>query len=143
VTRAALILALVFVLPACVTGQQGSTAPAAGAGPSTSTECKMGSDGRQVCGYHCQMGSDGVVACADTPDGTCAMGADGRVTCSRVARKDRAPDAAGPPAECKMGSDGKQYCGYNCQLGSDGRFYCASRPDGRCALNADGSFTCP
>src|SRR5690242_19533667 len=40
-------------------------------------ECRMGSDGRQACGYHCKMGSDGVMACADTPDGVCKMGADG------------------------------------------------------------------
>ena len=105
------------------------------------SECKMGSDGQQVCGYNCKMGSDGHFACADTPDGVCAMGSDGRVTCSHVAGP--AAPAGGPPPECKMGSDGQQYCGYNCKMGSNGRFYCASRPDGQCAMNSDGTFTCP
>ncbi len=49
---------------------------------------------------------------------------------------------AGAP-ECKMGSDGQNTCGYNCKLGSDGHWYCASKPEGQCALNATGSWTCP
>ncbi len=102
-------------------------------------ECKMGSDGRQVCGYNWLMGSDGIVACANTPDGRCAMSSDGRAVCSQVER----PSAAGPPPECRMGSDGTQVCGYNCRLGSNGRYYCASIPDGHCALNSDGTFSCP
>jgi hypothetical protein len=54
------------------------------------------------------------------------------------------PAASTPGApECKMGSRGNQTCGYNCKLGSDGDWYCASRPDGQCALNATGSWTCP
>jgi hypothetical protein len=44
--------------------------------------------------------------------------------------------------ECKMGSDGRQTCGYNCKLSSNGHWYCASRPDGKCALNSDGTYTC-
>ena len=52
------------------------------------------------------------------------------------------PGGAGR-SECRMGSDGQQYCGYNCRMGSNGQFYCASRPDGQCALNSDGTFTCP
>ena len=40
-----------------------------------------------------------------------------------------------------MGSDGQQTCGYNCRMGSNGHFYCSSRPDGRCAMNSDGTFT--
>jgi len=56
--------------------------------------------------------------------------------------------AAGPPAqpgapECKMGSGGHQTCGYNCKLGSGGSWFCASKPEGQCALNADGTWTCP
>ena len=47
------------------------------------------------------------------------------------------------PTECRMGSDGMNSCGYNCQLGSDGHFYCASVPGGRCALNSDGTWSCP
>jgi hypothetical protein len=56
-----------------------------------------------------------------------------------------APATPGAPAapECKMGSDGNQTCGYNCKLGSDGHWYCASKPEGQCALNASGSWTCP
>jgi hypothetical protein len=107
------------------------------------TECKMGSDGQQACGYHCMMGSDGHTACADTPNGRCAMGSDGRVTCTQLAGPAGAPPPGSPPPECRMGSDGQQYCGYNCRMGSNGRFYCASRPDGQCALNSDGTFACP
>ena len=52
--------------------------------------------------------------------------------------------ASSPGApECKTGSRGQKTCGYNCKLGSDGDWYCASRPDGQCALNATGSWTCP
>jgi hypothetical protein len=44
--------------------------------------------------------------------------------------------------ECKLNPDGTQTCGYNCKLGS-GRWYCATTPDGQCALQASGSWTCP
>lgn len=49
-------------------------------------DCRMGTDGRQACGYDCSMGTDGVVSCADTPNGRCAMGTDGRVVCSQLGR---------------------------------------------------------
>jgi hypothetical protein len=54
-----------------------------------------------------------------------------------------APAAAPGQPECKLGSRGNQTCGYNCKLGSDGDWYCASKPEGQCALNATGSWTCP
>lgn len=45
--------------------------------------------------------------------------------------------------ECRMGTDGRNACGFNCRMGTNGKIYCASRPDGRCAFNTDGTFTCP
>jgi hypothetical protein len=54
----------------------------------------------------------------------------------------RPPATPGAP-ECKMGSNGQQTCGYNCKLGSGGSWFCASKPDGQCALNGDGTWTCP
>jgi hypothetical protein len=127
-----------IISAAClVAGCAGGTPPPANPGQS---QCLMGSDGVQACGYKCMMGSDGHTACANSPDGVCAMGADGRVVCSEVAQS--AP-AGAPPPTCKMGSDGSNTCGYNCQFGANGHWYCASRPDGRCAFNADGTFTCP
>lgn len=111
--------------------------PIAGGAP----ECRMGSDGRQACGFNCRIGSDGVSACADSPNGVCAIGSNGRVTCSRVSGSGLAP--AGPPPECKMSSRGVNTCGYNCRHGSRGDVYCASRPDGQCALNSDGTWSCP
>jgi hypothetical protein len=105
-------------------------------------ECRMGTNGQQACGYNCRMGTDGRVACADTPDGVCAMGTNGRVTCSRVARGGHRR-AGDPEPECRMGTNGRQTCGYNCRMGTNGQFYCASRPDGRCAMNTDGTFSCP
>jgi hypothetical protein len=41
-----------------------------------------------------------------------------------------------------MGTDGINVCGYNCRMGTNGHMYCASTPDGRCAMNTDGTFTC-
>jgi hypothetical protein len=106
------------------------------------TECRMGSNGRQACGYNCRIGSDGIAACADTPNGVCGINAWGQVTCSNVGGSG-AVFLGGPKPECRMGSHGRQTCGYNCRLGSRGSFYCASRPDGQCAMNSDGSWTCP
>jgi len=103
--------------------------------------CRMGSNGQQACGYNCRMGSDGIMACADTPDGVCAMGSNGRVTCSQL--RSGGSGSGGPPPECRMGSDGQQTCGYNCRMGSNGHFYCASRADGQCAFNSNGTYTCP
>ena len=104
-------------------------------------ECRMGTDGRQACGFNCKMGTDGVMACADTPDGKCAMSTDGSVTCSELAARSRR--SGEKEAECRMGTDGRQVCGYNCKMGTNGRMYCASVPNGRCAMNTDGTFTCP
>lgn len=53
------------------------------------------------------------------------------------------PTAATTPPTCMMGSNGLNACGYNCRLGSNGRAYCSTRPDATCAMNSDGSFTCP
>jgi hypothetical protein len=103
--------------------------------------CLMGTDGNQACGFHCLMGTDGVSACADSANGVCAMGTNGRVTCSHLGGG--GGPAPSKPTECRMGSDGINTCGYNCRMGSNGHFYCASRPDGQCAFNADGTFTCP
>jgi hypothetical protein len=106
-------------------------------------ECRMGSDGRQACGYQCRMGSDGVVNCADTPNGTCAMGADGHVVCSRLGRHHRhLRTESWPQPECRMGSNGHQACGYHCQMGSDGVVNCADTPNGRCAMGSDGHVVC-
>jgi hypothetical protein len=150
---AAIAIATALTVTACVpylqrgVGMHPSYAQADAPAPSVASqgerapECRMGSDGRQACGYNCRMGSDGVMACANTPDGVCAMGSDGHVSCSRVAK--RSHDSGRAP-ECRMGSHGQNVCGYNCRMGSNGRFfYCASRPDGRCAMNSDGTFTCP
>jgi hypothetical protein len=104
-------------------------------------ECRMGSDGNQACGFHCTSGADGVSVCADSPNGVCAMGANGHVTCSHLGGG--AAPAPTRPTECRMGTDGINTCGYNCRMGTNGHFYCATRPDGQCAFNTDGTFTCP
>lgn len=44
-------------------------------------ECRMGSDGRNVCGYNCRLGSRGFVYCASHPDYHCRLNADGTFTC--------------------------------------------------------------
>jgi hypothetical protein len=103
------------------------------------SECRMGADGMQACGYGCKIGADGVAACANAPGGTCAMGADGHVYCSET-NVQQSQVAA--PAQCHLNSDGSQSCGYNCKFGSDGHHYCASTPNGRCAFNSDGTWTC-
>jgi hypothetical protein len=109
------------------------------------TRCLMGSDGRNACGYNCRIGSDGVSACADTPDGACSIDAYGHASCSRVGGYGYrvAGVAPGPKPECRMGSDGVNTCGYNCRMGSNGHFYCSSVPNGQCAFNSDGTFSCP
>lgn len=133
-------------------GKDAGKAPAAPAAPAPTAppppvaaptpECKMGSDGNNVCGYHCQMGSDGKVACADTPDGKCSMSSNGRITCTKLARV--APPAVDrKPMERKMNSNGTWTEGYNCKFGSNGQWYCASTPDGDCRLNSNGTFSCP
>ncbi len=107
-------------------------------------ECRMQTNGRNVCGYNCQMGSNGRVACADTPDGVCGMNTDGSVSCSQL-RHSRFASGGNTreKPECRMGTDGIRTCGYNCRMGTNGRFYCASHPDYQCAFNSDGTFTCP
>lgn len=140
------IVASVFAIAGCVTpGAYGSDEGNSGAyasGP-VQAECRMGADGRQACGYHCLMGADGVMACANSPDGVCAMGADGHVSCSQVsAQSVPAPVMSAPRPECKLNSDGTNTCGYDCHFGSSGRWFCASSPNGVCAFNADGSWTC-
>ena len=44
-------------------------------------ECRMGSDGQQVCGYNCRMGSNGHFYCANRADGQCAFNSNGTFTC--------------------------------------------------------------
>jgi hypothetical protein len=51
--------------------------------------------------------------------------------------------AVAPPTQCMLGSDGYNTCGYNCRLGSNGHAYCSSVANGHCALNSDGTFSCP
>jgi hypothetical protein len=104
-------------------------------------QCLMSSNGTQACGYNCRLGADGQAACANSPDGICALGSDGRVTCSQVAGGGH-PGGA-PPPECRMSSDGTNVCGYNCMHSSGGQVSCASRPDGHCAFNSDGTLSCP
>jgi hypothetical protein len=102
------------------------------------TTCRLGSDGQQACGYDCKIGSDGIAACANTPGGRCAMGSDGHVYCSQQTNVFQQT----APTKCHLNSDGTQTCGYNCRLGSNGYHYCASTPDGRCALNSNGTWSC-
>lgn len=136
--RAICALGLVLVVATAVgCGDAGLPSPANAGQPT----CLLGSDGRQACGYHCRLGSDGQSACANTPDGTCALGSDGHVQCSQVAAG--GGGAAAPPPQCRMSSNGTNVCGYNCQYASNGEVSCASRPDGYCAHNSDGSVTCP
>jgi hypothetical protein len=109
---------------------------------SSKPQCLVGKNGRQACGYNCLLGSDGVAACADMPEGDCTLNADGHVTCAQIAERGGA-NAGGLPPECKAGSDGIKVCGYNCKAGTNGRMYCATRPEGQCSQNGDGTFTCP
>jgi hypothetical protein len=105
-------------------------------------ECKMQSNGKNVCGYHCETGSNGRVYCADTPDGKCSLNSDGTYSCTRLADSRTSAGATEEP-ECKLQSNGKKVCGYNCKLGSNGRAYCSSVPNGECSLNSDGTYSCP
>jgi len=130
-----IVVAAGFLVAACA--GVGETIPPTNPGQ---PQCRQGTDGVQACGYACMMGTDGHMACANSPDGVCAMGNDGHVTCSQVAGGGA---AAPPPPTCKTSANGSQACGYNCQFGANGNVYCASRPDGRCQMNADGSFSCP
>lgn len=98
-------------------------------------ECRMGTVGRQACGYFCLVGSDGMAVCSSSPSGACGYDPLGRAVCE--------PMAGGPSPECRHGSDGMATCGFNCRLGSGGSWFCATRPDGRCAMNSDGTWTCP
>src|SRR5205823_37441 len=84
---------------------------------SSKPECRMGTNGRQACGYNCEAGKDGVAACADTPDGACTIGPEGHVTCTQLAVRGGA-NAGGKPPECRVGNDGMQVCGYNCRMGT-------------------------
>src|SRR5207248_6330773 len=83
-------------------------------------ECKMGSNGRQACGFNCRIGADGVAACADAPDGNCTAGADGHVTCTQIAARGGS-NAGGAVPECEAGTDSISVCGYNCKQGTNER----------------------
>jgi hypothetical protein len=141
------VLAWLTALAGCVVGGSGRRS---GAGPYAQEEtvpegaapqCRMGAGGQQACGYHCAMGADGVMACADTENGSCAMGSNGRVTCSHVGRGHSGRSQA--PTECRMGTDGQNVCGYHCQMGTNGHIYCSATPNGHCAMNSNGTFSCP
>jgi hypothetical protein len=108
---------------------------------SSKPQCLVGKNGRQACGYNCLLGGDGVAACADMPEGDCTQNPDGHVTCAQIAERGGA-NAGGVPPECKSGNDGIKVCGYNCKAGTNGRMYCATRPEGQCTQNSDGTFTC-
>ena len=72
----------------CAMGSDGhvacsqAPAPAASAAAGPKAECKMGSDGKQTCGFHCQMGSNGRIYCASTAEGACAMNSNGTYSCT-------------------------------------------------------------
>lgn len=106
-------------------------------------DCWKDSAGKQVCGFNCVV-NEGHVGCASTPYGRC-WAASGDVRCADgpTITVMGVGDGSTKPPECKMGSDGMNACGYNCKLGSNGKAYCSSVPNGTCALNADGTFTCP
>ncbi|MDX2010469.1 MAG: hypothetical protein SFW67_09780 [Myxococcaceae bacterium] len=59
----------------------------------------------------------------------------------QAAAMQRAVESRKP--ECRMGTDGVNECGYNCRMGTNGRMYCASVPNGECAFNSNGTYTCP
>ena len=108
-------------------------------------DCWKDSAGKQVCGFNCVV-NEGRVGCASTPYGHCwAESADVRCANGPTITVMGVGDSSKPakPPECKMGSDGMNACGYNCKLGSNGKAYCSSVPNGACAQNADGTFTCP
>src|SRR6185369_13624140 len=44
-------------------------------------QCRMSSNGTNVCGYNCQYASNGEVSCASRPDAHCAFNSDGTLTC--------------------------------------------------------------
>lgn len=112
------LFALIFI-SACSTMSTSVAPEAESKGP----QCKMQSNGRQVCGYHCRMGSDGNVACANTPDGVCAMGADGRVVCSQAAS-----NTAPPPSSAGVAAPTAAACHSSIDCGA-GKF-CEDRGDG-------------
>ncbi len=155
------LVALISLLAGCVlpsVNPQNGFFQNTNANTQSASECKLQSDGQNVCGYNCETGSNGKVYCADTPDGKCAFNSDGTWTCTQLAGggesmslRTAAPIGTQQPAivpsnvptECKLQSNGQKVCGYNCRLGSNGRAYCSSIPNGKCSLNSDGTFACP
>ena len=109
---------------------------------SAKSQCLVGKNGRQACGYNCMLGNDGIAACADMPEGDCVQNPDGHVTCAQIAVRGGA-NAGGQQPDCKAGTDGINVCGYNCKQGTNGRMYCATRPEGQCEAKKDGTFNCP
>ena len=106
-------------------------------------DCWKDATGKQVCGFNCVV-NEGRVGCASTPYGHCrASGAEVQCADGAVITVMGVGDASSKAPECKMGSDGMNACGYNCKVGSNGKAYCSSVPNGSCALNADGTYTCP
>ena len=106
-------------------------------------DCWKDSTSKQVCGFNCVV-NEGRVGCASTPYGHCSVaGADVRCVDGPTITVMGVGAASSKAPECKMGSDGMNACGYNCKLGSNVEAYCSSVPNGACALNADGTFSCP
>jgi hypothetical protein len=108
-------------------------------------DCWRDGDGQEVCGFNCAVSGERV-GCAATPYGYCSANGD-EVRCvdgATILVGGMGPAAAPARApECKMGADGMNACGYNCKVGSNGKAYCSSVANGACALNADGTYTCP
>lgn len=69
----------------CAMGANGrvtcSNVAVAPSGNDQPTECRMGSDGEQTCGYNCRMGSNGHFYCASVPNGQCRMNSNGTFSC--------------------------------------------------------------
>ena len=82
-----------------------------------------------------------------TPGGFYAGGQfhseDNGFSATPFAAADSPASGGGTAPECRMGSDGSNTCGYNCRMGSNGHFYCSSVPDGSCAFNSNGTWSCP
>jgi len=74
---------LILVLATALGCADGGLPPAASAGGAASPapECRMSSNGTNVCGYNCQYASSGDVSCASRPDAHCAFNSDGTLTC--------------------------------------------------------------
>ncbi|MFL5318120.1 MAG: hypothetical protein ACJ790_00590 [Myxococcaceae bacterium] len=79
----------VLVILACATTPKSADdeSPAWGAlynaqsSRASGSNCRIGPDGAQVCGYDCKRDASGAFKCAHTPDGVCETDENGRVAC--------------------------------------------------------------